>query len=557
MALFLLCLFVFNANLRFTGSYDSLASATLPLRLLEGKGLSFEEPSGLLPGTDYSIVRSRQGGWISFYPIVTPLLVTPLYVPAVVWGRAHPFTNPDVAFAVMEKVAASTVTAASVAVLFVLLRRLTHPRLAALLALAFAFGTCTWAISSQALWQHGTAGLLLASTLLLMDATRPASALRLASAGLATGLMAANRPTDVVFWVAAGFILFRRHRLRSWPFFAASTVIGTAALAWNLYHFGAFTGGYGVYTGPDGRLVGQNQFGLPGMLGILFSNRGLFVFSPFLLLSAAWRPRADGSRFPGLGYLLIAYAISLYLHGQSFDWAGGTCYGARYALHGLPLLFVAMVGPLERIVKKAWGRVFLGVTLTFAVAIQVIGVVCYPGDDSGNWRNHGLWTVRGAPPVVALRSGLENPHFLYPFVRTLSTAQPLRGSSARGQLLLEGPSRTAIRTGEVVKLRFHLINLSSSNWSSLGGYFSRGAVELRAGFGRSGTEGIAWKKAWISARLRPGQSATVRLSLPAPAEPGVYSLVAEVFQVGYGTLPPGELPPVHQEVRIGAESALK
>ena len=45
--------------------------------------------------------------------------------------------------------------------MFLLLRRRAQARLAFLLTLVFAFGTTTWVIGSQALWQHGLGELLI------------------------------------------------------------------------------------------------------------------------------------------------------------------------------------------------------------------------------------------------------------------------------------------------------------------------------------------------------------------------------------------------------------
>ncbi len=60
----------------------------------------------------------------------------------------------------MEKLTASFLAALSVSLLYLLLRRRTAPPIALLLAVAYAFGTTTWVISSQALWQHGMAQVL-------------------------------------------------------------------------------------------------------------------------------------------------------------------------------------------------------------------------------------------------------------------------------------------------------------------------------------------------------------------------------------------------------------
>ncbi|MCM3877895.1 MAG: hypothetical protein NEA02_15935, partial [Thermoanaerobaculia bacterium] len=215
---FLAALLVYNANLRTIASFDSLASSLLPFRILSGHGLTLEEPRGIPREIAYSIVRGRSGSFVPLYPVVTPLLVTPLYGPAAVLAARG--ARPDVLRVLMEKLAASAVASASAAVLFLVLARLTRPGLALLLAAAYAFGTTTWAISSQALWQHAAGGLLMALLLLflLRDDETPAA---LALFGLTAGLLAANRPTDIVFVAAVAFLVLRRLGPRAWPFLAA------------------------------------------------------------------------------------------------------------------------------------------------------------------------------------------------------------------------------------------------------------------------------------------------------------------------------------------------
>ena len=76
---------------------------------------------------------------------------------------------------VMEKLSASLVAALSAALLYRLLRRRAAPPVALLLTLAYAYGTTTWVISSQALWQHGMAELLVIGALLLWRFRAPSA----------------------------------------------------------------------------------------------------------------------------------------------------------------------------------------------------------------------------------------------------------------------------------------------------------------------------------------------------------------------------------------------
>ena len=136
------------------------------------------------------MVRSPAGHAISIYPVVVPVLVAPLYLPAVVYLHARGWDQQrlEQIARIMEKLSASLLAATSAALLYLLMRRRADARSAFLLTLAFAFGTTTWVIGSQALWQHGLAELLIVATLLLL--TRPCTARGAVAGGFLCGLIA-------------------------------------------------------------------------------------------------------------------------------------------------------------------------------------------------------------------------------------------------------------------------------------------------------------------------------------------------------------------------------
>jgi hypothetical protein len=535
---------LYNANLRYLANFDNLASSLLPFRILSGHGLTLQAPAELPPAVAYSIVRSRTGSWISFYPVVTPLLVTPLYVPAAAWVARG--GELETARVLMEKLAASVVAAGSATLLFLVLLRLTRPRFALLLTAAYAFGTSTWTVSSQALWQHGTGELLLAACLLLLarDAGSPGG---LALFGLVAGLLAANRPTDALFFLPLAFLVLRRHGRRAWPFFAVSLALGALALGWNLVHFDSLFGGYGTYVGPDGRLVGRNRTGLAalgGLAGLLFSNRGLFFFSPVALLVAAvpWR---GPERLRGTRLLLLGYLASLYVHGQTFDWAGGYCYGPRYAIHGLPVLIASLAVPLERAWSRTFGRVLVGLAIAIAVLFQVAGAFFYPRGDSGNW-GYGLWTLRRSPPALALAAGPAPPDFLGLLVPRLATRAPLgdRATAVRYAWEEEPPTRWV--PGERRRLAVRVTNEGNDSWKGLGGFMNAGGVRLLVRWRRGGLDGpiLFEETRWAFLRLKAGGTVRLEFDAEAPPEEGPVTLAVELTQLQVGPFSERGRPPL-------------
>src|ERR1700724_1292332 len=186
LAVFLFALLVYNANPRDISTGDSFPARFLPLALLchgtlylgpVAEAVKMEHRGGRLE--IYWLVAARDGRVASRYPIVMPLLVTPVYVPTALYLAHHGWGNlrdVEIAGELTEKAAAAAVAALCSALMYLLLRPQLQRGRALLLTLAFAFGTETWSISSQALWQHGAAELFAIVALLAVTGTprRPA-----------------------------------------------------------------------------------------------------------------------------------------------------------------------------------------------------------------------------------------------------------------------------------------------------------------------------------------------------------------------------------------------
>ncbi|RYF69205.1 MAG: hypothetical protein EOO29_33840, partial [Comamonadaceae bacterium] len=298
---------VFNANGRLISAVDSYAARYLPFSILKHHTVVLDPVArsvamGRMPaaargedGTAFWMLRGRQGELVSKYPLVLPLAIAPLYVPAVLYLDSidwdpHVF---DKVARVMEKLCASLITSLSVGLMYLLLRRRASPGIALPLTLAYAFGTTTWVISSQALWSHGLAEtLVIAAMLLVTGAVSPA---RVAALGLVCGLLAANRPPDAVLAGAIALYGLRWAGSRWWLLVAVGLVPVALTLAYNLSIVGHIAGAYAlrVYESDYNADVWQ------GIAGLLVSpTRGLFVFSPFLLFvplfaGLAWRDHAS------------------------------------------------------------------------------------------------------------------------------------------------------------------------------------------------------------------------------------------------------------------------
>lgn len=412
----LLCLLIYNANLHGVGAGDTLPARYLPFGIWRDGSVLLDRirdnvsESALRP---YWIVTGRNGHAISMYPVALPLLVAPLYLPAVGYLHLRGWTEwrlQRVAI-VMEKLAASLLAALATALLYMLLRRRAPPVDATILALAFALGTNTWMIGSQALWQHGLAELLLVGALLLLTGRcTTASAL---GAGAILGLIACNRPPDVLLAVPLALYGLHWAGRRAWWLAAGAAVPLSLVLVYNVAVAGNLIGGYGI---PErGNFF---RFGLlAGVAGMLFSPaRGLFVFSPFLLFVPAairhgWRDR--GARALTLAIGIGGLAQVLFY--AKADWRAGYSWGPRWLTDLLPLLVWLL--PPGFAALRGLGRALFVLAAGAAIAVQFVGAFWYTGASEqaiyagpvGPHEMRGAWDPRNAPVLAELRHPMARP----------------------------------------------------------------------------------------------------------------------------------------------------
>jgi hypothetical protein len=424
----LFCFLVYNANLRQIGSGDTVPARYLPLIILRYHTLDLDanarlvahghsmvpdrnRPAGAegkvtyLEPWAYWLVRTREHRLASLYPVVTPLLVAPLYIPAVAWLNAHGWEQPQVdrVAELMEKISASLLASIACVLMFLVLRR-ESVRWSLALAAAFAFGTNTWMISSQALWQHGAGELLVALALLLVLA--PASAIRTALLGAVCVFMVANRPPDALIAGAIGlFIIWSRRRNALW-LLAGGAVPLAALLYYNLDFIGHIAGGYALAKGSN-----QDFFKLSwsGVAGLLVSpTRGLLVFCPFLIfvpLGLIQRLRTSSSK--GLAVALsLAVAAQFLLYSQA-DWRAGVSWGPRWLTDTLPIL-VWMLAPVPLMLRPTTRRVLI-LAMVASVGVQAIGAFWYTKTSdtrifAGDPKSmRAAWNPRNVPFLIELR----------------------------------------------------------------------------------------------------------------------------------------------------------
>ncbi|HWC96374.1 MAG TPA: hypothetical protein VG456_06490 [Candidatus Sulfopaludibacter sp.] len=414
LALFLFTFLVYNVDCRSIPAGDSLGTALVPFSLLYSGTVTLDRfVPALCASYGYTggiLHQAADGHYYSNYPILQPILLTPLYlplrlVPAI--GRMRPEMIILLA-RVIEKLMASLIAAGSVVCFFVLLRRLAPPRSALWLTLIYGFGTSTWATSSQALWQHGASQLTIVASLLCLqrylDGDRR---LRLAlGAGLFAALAPAFRPTNLIFFAVslATLWMFRRRGVLAACYLVAGVLIGAGLADYNLTVFQNLGGGYA------NSFSGNLWSGLTGLL--LSPGRGLFVFAPVLLFSligtARWlsMPAARGREIYAIAAL---FALGALLATALWPvWWGGDCYGPRLLADTLPCLVLLIVPALDWIAARPPARAAFAAAVAFSLMVQVVGVFYYP---KGFHTPQDLWNWRECPILLNARAGPATLHY--------------------------------------------------------------------------------------------------------------------------------------------------
>ncbi|HEY2293609.1 MAG TPA: hypothetical protein VGM86_23125 [Thermoanaerobaculia bacterium] len=521
----LCCLLVYNANLRSISAGDTYPARYLPFAIWRYHSLLLDPIATLTAqgrgGAAYWMVSVPGGHTISLYPVVLPVLIAPLYLPAAGYLHLRGWTDArlDHTARVMEKLSASLLAALSASLLYLLLRRRAEPPVALLLTLAYAFGTTTWVISSQALWQHGMAELLVIGALLLF--TGPCTAPRALAAGLLCGLIAANRPPDTILAAALGaYGLFWAGRRAALLAAAAALPMGLVLL-YNLGVAHHFAGGYGR--------VGKASFFqhdlLSGLGGLLLSpTRGLLVFSPFLLfLVLAWRhlPRERGER--GLTLAMSAGVVLQLLLYAKADWRTGVSWGPRYLTDLLPLLVWMLVPVVASL--RGLGRACFLLAAGAAVAIEAIGAFWYTGASdsaifavaSGPHPMRAAWDWRNAPFIASLQQGLA------PAELTIETRGSLDAIEAGGR------ATSAVTAGQEVVADGWALAGHATPWQVAVFIDGRQPVASRTFFDRPDVRGAlheaspaGWRIPLGTAGLAPGEHHLTALAWASEKGEGAY-----------------------------------
>jgi hypothetical protein len=314
----------------------------------------------------------------------------------------------------LEKVSATLITAASVVIFFYALRRLTRERIAWGIAIVYAFGTSSFSMSSQALFQHGPSQLFLSLMLycLMRGLEEPRWS---AYAGFALAGAIICRPVDALIGLPIGAYMLQKRRAQLIRFLLASLPPFLLFMAYNMQYFGApLTTGFAAAVISPSSFWGASSYILStpllkGLMGILVSpGRGLLIYSPIFVLSLAgivmiWRE----SGYVLLKYLSLSVVFLLILAAKYVNWWGGHSYGPRLLADITPILCLFLYPAFEWSEMRRFPKfAFIGLC-GLSVSIHAVGAF---SDGSWNYTPinvdqapERLWSWVDSPPVYYVR----------------------------------------------------------------------------------------------------------------------------------------------------------
>jgi hypothetical protein len=579
---------VYNLNFSYQTSEDSLPAKLLPYSILRNHDfyLDWMPKTGRNSQETHSLIH-REGRVLSGYPVVAPVLAAPFYAPFVLYRHFRHYPDMDAFHDEsdgLEKLSASALTAASVAFLYLALETLFGRRRALFLSVLYAFATSTWYTSSQALWQHGPAELLLAVLLWLVVCHENGPPMVFAGMGAVAALLSADRPPNVVFALALAVWCALRHPRRLPLIVAGAMPVAALVVASDLVYFHTWLGSYGGFVSVYGK---ERTPLLPGIAArLLAPGIGLLVYSPFfifllLLLRRPPHPALDAPPSPTRGegglpsppageggspqqsagdpgegsrlalslplflrLALVACAVLTILYGRA-SWPAG--FGPRYMTDMLPVLVAALGPVLPLLSGAARGLFFLLAAWSMLLQAILVFWAGLPATYFHTWAASEFppWTMirygePAYPELLAPRLGiaLDGGGIFFPSRLLWHAKIPLSECRLHwGNAVI--PPRMA--AGETTRASVTVTNASGTVWMvfNLSYHLTGLAPGLPAVF-----EG---PRTHLPILFRPRQSATLlaEVSPPAKLPPGPYRIDFDVVQerntwfswTGVATLP--------------------
>lgn len=349
-------------------SQDVVSASLIPVSILTRDNFYLDQYRRYVTNnySDPYFVAEVNNHLVSRYPIASGVLSLPF----IGWGLGTGWiARTDNVFDV-AKFSAMLMAALTVVAFFFCARELTDLSTSILTSAAFAFGTSVWSTASQGLWQHTPSILFQSLGIWFLLRGKRAGALAAAPAGIFFSLAVVSRPATIVTVAILSLYVLLEYRAAFVRFILWAL---PPAFLFFTYNY-AINGSALVFGYQEGVTLNFPQW--EAIQGLLFSSgRGLFVYSPFLLLApvGVWIGwvREHRDLYAYLALTFFAYTGIMAAWGSLGGWA----YGARMLTDALPATVLLIVPVVERI-RGGWRSAFWAVVI-LAAAVQSLGLYDY------------------------------------------------------------------------------------------------------------------------------------------------------------------------------------
>ncbi len=426
---FLPTLVIYLANGHSGYGGDTTFNGLLPWRIIQGEGLFFSKEYVAAKGS-WGFIETGNA-FLPTFPMGPGFFGLPTALIQYIWSSEpiHKLISWN------QKVTAVWIASLSAAVIYQIVFLISRKLwLSLLLTAAFALGTTQVTISAAELWQHGPAVLLLCLGLFFMTKGQLHDPSFFPIAALPLAFLPLMRTQTVLFYLAglASVAILRPKMVLRFFLWSLPGIGLTLWVNLGLYH--SLLGGYGYQAS-------GNDFTTPlleGVMGSLFSpNRGLLIFSPFLVLGIIgggilWAKRSVVAITFGLAAVLFFLVHAKYGH-----WHGGYCVGPRFSSELVPILVLFSVYFFLEIRNfstrlAGWALIIISITITlpgFFFMLQQGQWNVFP--DVDYYRSERVWDYNDWLPIH-YRHYFSLVHFketpAYPFVIT-GSPEPLKSKA--------------------------------------------------------------------------------------------------------------------------------
>lgn len=417
LVIFLLTFFSLNKD---TGS-DPKLTLLVAQSVLENGTIRLDAYQGdsilNLPFSSYlangSILASPEGHFYNYFPLGPSIFALPAVAIARLWGLDMRLPGSE---QVQYWLAALTSTAVFL-LIYALARAYLDTLSSYLIAFVSVLGSSFVSTLGTAWWSHNPAVIFILLILLLLVGQAHDRSANPYLLGLLLFLTYFARAGTAPFILVVLVYLFFQARGLFWRAAGTAAFLLALLLLWTHGEYGQWLPAYFSVA----RLQVIRTPTWVGILGNLISpSRGLFIFSPYLLLAitgAIWFWR-DLRRQPLVWLCLAWFILQLWLVARAASWWGGASFGPRLLTDALPalvLLTILVWQAAEKRLSRRGYRIMIAVYLGlgFLAALLHVGQGLYS-------RPAVLWNFYIQPRFSSTTGGLGDL-FTWRYAQPLAT----------------------------------------------------------------------------------------------------------------------------------------